>query len=117
QPAFTLSLKGVSYFPERGQPRVLWAGIEESIFLRSLRDKVEKVCVSQGFEAGNKSFKPHITLARGEDIPKNDILQFIKQHRSFGMRNIPIGQYVLYESKLHARGAEHIVLKTFPLDQ
>src|SRR4051795_9052565 len=35
-PSFTLGLRGVGHFPPRGEPRVLWAGLERSPELTTL---------------------------------------------------------------------------------
>ncbi|HET6527662.1 MAG TPA: RNA 2',3'-cyclic phosphodiesterase, partial [Balneolaceae bacterium] len=60
-PAFSLSLQGLGYFPKGKKPRILWAGIEQNESLSRLRDEVEQICISQGFEAEKHPFKPHIT--------------------------------------------------------
>ena len=39
---FPLALKGVGHFPPRGNPRVLWVGIEQSLPLKSLKNRMKK---------------------------------------------------------------------------
>jgi len=34
--SFSLKIKGVGYFPPRGEPKVLWAGLDESPQLKKL---------------------------------------------------------------------------------
>lgn len=117
RPAFSLSLEGFGYFPKGKNPRVLWAGIEENSALKTLRDKVEKKCVSAGFEAEERPFKPHITLGRMKGASKSEVMEFINQHKQFEISDIPIDKFVLYQSKLHPEGAEYIELKTFRLNK
>lgn len=115
-PAFTISLKGFGYFPQGKRPRVLWTRIKKSTPLVTLQQTVEDYCREIGFEAENRSFKPHITIARINGASKRDIMSFINQHKQFQISEIPIEEFVLYESKLDSEGARHSRLKTFPLN-
>jgi len=112
---FAISLKGFGYFPQGRHPKVLWAGIKKSHHLLDLHKRVEKVCQSFGFEPENRDFKPHVTLARMNGVAKRDVMSFINQHKQFQIPNIPVEEFVLYESRLHSDGAMHIRLRTFPL--
>lgn len=115
--AFSISLKELGYFPKGKKPRVLWAGIEESKPLVKLKKKIEAICAVLNFEADNRPFKPHITLARMKGTSENDVMAFIKQHKQFDIQDVPVEEFVLYESRLHSDGAEHIQLKTFQLER
>ncbi len=63
-PQFSLQLQGVGFFPPRGQPRVIWAGIEKSEPLHLLQRKITTRLFQRGLEPDNRKFSPHITLAR-----------------------------------------------------
>ena len=115
--AFSLTLKGFGYFPEGKKPSVLWAGIEPNDSLTSLYQSIEQVCTSLGFEEDNRSFKPHVTVARVNGGRKRDVMSFINQHKQFRIDNVRIEEFVLYESKLHPDGARHIRLKSFSLER
>jgi len=114
-PAFRMSLNGFGYFPQGRQPKVLWVGIEKNKKLVELQKKIEAICCSLGFEPENRPFKPHITLARMKGVAKRDVMSFINQHKQFRIPEVPINEFVLYESKLRSDGALHIRLKTFSL--
>jgi 2'-5' RNA ligase len=114
-PSFSLSLQGLGYFPKGKNPRVLWVGIEEHESLIWLRDKVEQICISEGFEAEKRPFKPHITLGRMKGTSQGDVEKFINQHKKFKVQNVLVDEFVLYESKLHPQGAKHIRLMAFRL--
>ncbi|HEX6981836.1 MAG TPA: RNA 2',3'-cyclic phosphodiesterase [Balneolaceae bacterium] len=116
-PAFSLSLQGLGYFPKGKRPRVLWAGVEENQSLRKLRDKVEGICVSAGFKAGARPFMPHITLARVKGASGDEVESLITRNQQLKIHDIPVDEFVLYESKLHSMGAEHIRLKSFGLGE
>ena len=68
-PPFTLRLQGVGFFPPRGQPRVVWAGIEKNESLLVLQRKITTRLFALGFEPENRKFFPHITLARLQQTP------------------------------------------------
>ncbi|HKK46715.1 MAG TPA: RNA 2',3'-cyclic phosphodiesterase [Balneolaceae bacterium] len=112
---FTMSLDGFGYFPKRGQPKVLWVGVEENKQLFELQKKIEDACSLIGFEPESRPFKPHITLARMNGVAKRDVMSFINQHKQFQIPEIPVKEFVLYESKLHSDGAIHIRVRTFLL--
>src|SRR5260370_29025264 len=62
---FELIVSGAGAFPPRGQPRVLWIGIEDlSGQLRKLQQALENECGKQGFALDLRPLQPHLTLAR-----------------------------------------------------
>lgn len=113
--SFSITLQGLGYFPKGNYPRVLWAGIKKNQSLQELYRSIEQKCTDLGFEAEQRSFKPHITIARIEGGSKSDIMSFINQNKEFNLQEVPVEEFVLYESKLNPDGAEHHRIKTFPL--
>jgi 2'-5' RNA ligase len=62
---FTLELAGAGAFPPHGSPRILWLGINDpSGSLARLQSRLEEECASAGFAREERSFHPHLTLAR-----------------------------------------------------
>jgi 2'-5' RNA ligase len=51
-------------FPSRNRPRVLWLGIAEDPRLRNLRADLQKELRARELPAGERGFRPHLTLAR-----------------------------------------------------
>lgn len=111
---FSITLDHLGYFPRHRRPKVLWVGIKESEKVVKLYEKIEEKCVSIGFKADNRTFRPHITLARTKSARKRDVMSFINEHKQFRIPKIAVNNFVLYQSKLHSDGAKHIRLKTFP---
>lgn len=109
--AFSMTMEGVGYFPRGGSPRVLWAGIHKDQPLQELQQTVEDLCTDLDFEPEQRSFKPHVTIGRVKDTPKNVITSFVEQNQDFRIDDIPVNKVVLYESKLHPDGARHIPKK------
>ena len=116
-PAFSMTIKGFGYFPKGKQPRVLWSGINKNKSLEKLQQFIEQTCTSMGFDAETRSFKPHVTIARIDGTPKQEVMSFINQHKKFRISDVPVDEFVLYESKLSSEGAIHIRKKSFKLTQ
>lgn len=61
---FEVSLGGFGAFPTLRRPRVLWAGVEPTPELRSLKHDLEWELARLGFEREVRAFHPHLTLGR-----------------------------------------------------
>lgn len=69
-PPFSLQVSGFGCFPNSRTPRVLWAGISDGdgkSTLRALFERIEDALAGRGFSRDERSFSPHITLARTRD--------------------------------------------------
>ena len=61
---FELRLKGIGHFPLRGEPRVLWVGVEKSLELQRLKRRIDRVLDEAGLAPDGRKFAPHVTIAR-----------------------------------------------------
>ncbi len=62
---FELSLGGAGVFPPRGAPRVLWMGVDGALdTLAELKRSVEDALADAGLPHEERTFAPHVTLAR-----------------------------------------------------
>ncbi|WP_407272246.1 RNA 2',3'-cyclic phosphodiesterase [Radiobacillus sp. PE A8.2] len=61
---FQLTIGGLGTFGNPNKPRVLWAGVEKEPTLLKLYNSVEQIASDQGMVKENRSFNPHITLAK-----------------------------------------------------
>jgi len=113
---FAITLKGIGYFPPRKQPKIVWVGLEENDALMKLQSEVETACRTVGLEPDDRPFTPHITIGRVRGASKKEVLSFINQHKRFRMDDIPVEEFILYESKLYRDGAVHTPIHRFPLD-
>jgi RNA 2',3'-cyclic 3'-phosphodiesterase len=104
---FLLRLKGVGHFPPRGQPRVLWAGVEPNSSLLQLRNQVEKALVRTGLEPEHRKFAPHITLARLRETPLGRLTNFLAGNAMYASEPFPVNEFHLYSSSLSAKGSIH----------
>ena len=63
---FTISVRGVGFFPGNRSPRVFWAGMEAPT-MQGLVEQLDSRMERLGFEKEKRAFRPHITLARARD--------------------------------------------------
>ena len=60
-----LAVTGLGAFPQRGTPRVLWAGVDGDLAsLYGIHKQLTLGLRAAGFAVEDRSLKPHITLAR-----------------------------------------------------
>ncbi len=114
--SFNLSIKGVGYFPPRGNPRILWAGLQPSPELQELHLAINKKLHTLGLTEERRKFYPHITLARlREKTSSRAIVPFITRNSLFKIAPFHTTAFHLYSSILRREGALHQIEKTFDL--
>lgn len=64
---FGLAVVGLGAFPERGAPRVLWAGVRDNGSLATLNHRLEEGLRRLGFAPEERPFSPHLTIGRVKD--------------------------------------------------
>ena len=108
---FDLIVGRCGAFPSRGQPRVLWIGIDDPTgelagFHRALEDE----CVKAGFAREERPFHPHLTIARLRK-PQGS-LQLAKLHGEMGFTNqqVSVSETVLFRSELLSEGSRHTAI-------
>lgn len=108
-PSFSLAMRGVGYFPPRGTPRVVWAGIAPQPGLDQLQARIEQALEQLGFAREARPFSPHITLARLKTARPEALRQFLARHGSYATEPFAINGFSLYSSRLTSAGAIHKV--------
>ena len=114
-PQFSLQLQGVGFFPPRGQPRVIWAGVEKSEPLHLLQRKITTRLFHLGLELENRKFIPHTTLARLQQTPAGKVGKYLQENGLFRSRPFTVAQFALYSSVLGRSGASHLIEQRYPL--
>jgi RNA 2',3'-cyclic 3'-phosphodiesterase len=113
---FTITLKGVGFFPPRNKPKVLWVGIEKNDSLTELRRLIEKSLQETGVEPEERKFAAHITLARlSERTPLHAITEFLSANGLFKVESVLVEEFHLYSSVLTDSGALHTKEATYRL--
>lgn len=99
---FSLSFKGLGFFPASGAPRVLWLGIADGLReMCRLHECVERRLDVRG--GAGEVFNPHLTLARVRDrVPRGRLAGIAGLTASAGP--CLIDRVTLYESRLSSAG-------------
>jgi 2'-5' RNA ligase len=111
-----MHFRGLGFFPNERRPRVLWAGIEAGSELAALAAAVETALEPPGIPREQRTFAPHLTLARF-DTPR--VLEALRDavmkagRLKFGVTTAE--EFHLYQSVLKPGGAEYTRLSTFSL--
>lgn len=116
-PPFSLHLQGVGFFPPRGQPRVIWAGVEKSQPLHHLQRKITTRLFHLGLEPDNRKFSPHITLARLQQTPAGKVGKYLQNNGMFRSQPFVVEQFILYSSLLGRSGALHQAEQHYQADR
>ena len=114
-PSFSLRLENVGFFPPRGKPRVVWAGVAPSSELLHLRGRIESALVSSGLKPEGRKYAPHVTLARLKNTPGAKVGSFLSHNSFFGTEEFVLRSFALYASVLNSKGAKHFVEEVYPL--
>jgi len=98
-------------FPPKGQPRVLWIGIDDPTGeLSKLHRTLEDECAKEGFAREERPFHSHLTIARLRK-PQGS-RQLAKLHAEMGFTNQQVGvsEMVLFRSELLTEGSRHTAI-------
>ena len=114
---FALRFKGVGFFPPRGQPRVVWAGVEKNEPLLALQRKITTRLTLLGVPLENRKFSPHLTLARLNQTPPSRVGRYLQEHALFVSPEFLVEEFILYSSVLGRKGASHTVEQAYALAQ
>jgi len=113
--AIEITVRGLGWFPNARRPRVFWAGIEGGEPLRVLAHAIEQVAEQLGVPTEERSYSPHLTLARIREAPPLERLhQAIESYPAgcgFNFGSFSATQFFLYRSA----GGKYAQLAAFPL--
>jgi 2'-5' RNA ligase len=116
---FTLTIEGMGVFPNLSRPRVLWLGIgEEKEVFQTLYTALDTCLQSLGLPSEDRSYTPHLTLARLKSLYRKPELQrLIEQSRQYSFDSMTVHHIDLIRSQLHPKGAVYTQLRTVILAQ
>lgn len=113
-PILSLKLQGVGVFPHRGEPRVLWAGLEKNEELRALQKNLQNELRHAGFELERRKFHPHVTVGRVSRCPQGAISDWLARHMSYESDDFRLARFSLFSSQLGSTGSRYTVEEDFP---
>jgi RNA 2',3'-cyclic 3'-phosphodiesterase len=108
-PPVEARVAGLGAFPDRGNPRVLWLGLDVPSTVFELQRACERAARAAGFEREERPFHAHLTLGRWRDrAPRPDL-------PPADLGATPLDTLVLFKSDLRPHGAVYTPLARFAL--
>ena len=116
---FEIALSACGCFPAQGAPQVIWAGVgaaeqpaQTPLRLLECQRLCEQCLEAAGISRDNRTFAPHITLARVKDASAVRRLRETVAALTCPALTQEVGKLVLFRSILNARGAVHEAVHT-----
>ncbi len=108
---FDLMIGSCGAFPPRGQPRVLWIGIDDpSGQLAELQRTLEDECAKAGFVREERLFHPHLTITRLRKPQGSRELARLHGEIGFAYQDVIVSDIVLFRSELLPAGSRHTAI-------
>lgn len=108
--SFFLPLNGIGTFPAKGRPKIIWLGVGRGHpHLFQLHKRVTDAALAAGIEPDLRSWHPHFTLARCQDIAKESIRPFLRADEGFDAGLVRIDSFQLKSSRLTPAGSVYTV--------
>jgi 2'-5' RNA ligase len=112
---FTVTVRGVGFFPGTRSPRVFWAGMEAPT-MQGLGERIESRMERLGFEKEKRAFRPHITLARANNTRiESSFVSGAAQYEEHEFGSFVVDRMFLFKSTLNPSGAVYEKLKEYLL--
>ena len=104
-PPFEMALGGLGVFPPRGAPRVLWVGVTDGAEETTLLQReIARRVTSLGIEIEERSFHPHLTIARWRESRPADRDRTLDGGSGGTLARVAVRAATLFESKLSPAG-------------
>jgi 2'-5' RNA ligase len=116
RPQFALWLHGIGTFPPRGNPRILWAGVQPTGDLLALRQAIEKKLAEIGIPREKQKYSPHLTLARLNNSPLHRLQQVLAGNAFLRTSEFAVAAFSLFKSQLTRNGAIHTLVNSYALN-
>ncbi len=116
---FNLTMNKLGAFPSVYKPQVLWVGTTNHQVLMDLHNFIQKSTSLLINENDNKTFSPHLTIARLRPGVKKDRIECIKQElykkKEIDPISFTIDHFCLYQSTLTSKGPIYSELRRYRL--
>jgi len=114
--SFPINVQGSGVFPTRGQPRVLWIGIEDMEGkLGALCRRLEEESAKAGFSKEARDFHPHLTLARLRKPEGARALAAAHKQMHFEPIEFSVSELLVIRSELSSGGSKYTTISRHPL--
>jgi len=106
--SFFLPLHGLGSFPASGRPKIIWIGVGRGHpHLFQLHKRVTDAALAAGIEADLRPWRPHVTLARCQNVSAQALRPFLHSKEEFDGGLIPIDGFYLKSTHLLPRGSTY----------
>jgi 2'-5' RNA ligase len=113
---FKAVIEGAGAFPKSGPPKVLWLGISDiNGELTELHKRLEDECAKEGFAKEERTFNPHLTLARLRTTHDARPLSSLHSAMEFAAKEISVNELLVIRSELSSEGSKYTVISRHPL--
>lgn len=114
-----LHCSGMGLFPDRGSPRVLWAGVTDTAKrLHELHDQIDQSIGAFAEKPAESQFVGHVTLARLRPMASSGtarLIRFVEQASEREYGSWSEDRVALFQSELRSAGAVHSELAAIEL--
>jgi 2'-5' RNA ligase len=113
-PMVPVWMSGTGFFERAG---VFFAGVNVSPGLQRLEKQVAAATKRCGFQADERPYHPHVTLARAKGDDRIDVLQKLKNRvrSNVELPSFTATEFLLYQAFLGPGGSRYEVRERFPL--
>mgnify|MGYP001002966827 CR=1 FL=1 len=116
-PQLRLRIAGLGTFGGRDQ-RVIWAGVEDlggRGDLEELARQNERAARSIGLAPSQRTWKPHVTLARMRGGREQEVARLLGDYGAFATEPFTVERFVLFSARPNVGGGPYGVVDAFPL--
>ena len=118
---FSVDVRGLGVFPQVKHPRIVWVGLTGNTqVLQDLVFEIDVVLETMGFPPEEKTYHPHLTLARikRENAKVGSALiqtRALESDQLLG--TLIVDRFTLFQSDLDSTGSRYTSLWTVPFSQ
>jgi 2'-5' RNA ligase len=113
--SFSITVRGVGFFPGNRSPRVFWAGMEAPT-MQDLAEELDSRMERLSFEKEKRAFRPHITLARARDSRiDSSLVTAAAKYAEHDFGFFTVDRIFLFRSILKPTGAVYEKLREYRL--
>ena len=113
--AIAVSVAGLDYFPNAGNPKVLFAGVRAGADLMVLASATDAVLQELGCAREMREYSPHVTLARVDGRRNGALHETIASMNDFEFGRFEAAEFHLYLSRAGRGGSVYTKLASYPL--
>lgn len=113
---FRMTLGGTGRFPQKGDARILWLGVNDQGRSAAVVAEIEDHLAELGFGKEKRPFRPHLTIARLREPRLSAELTARHLENDFEPVAFEVGEIVIYESKLQQSGSIYSAVTRCPLN-